>query len=104
MNTKHSEASPMKAIFEEIETFRVLVRATLNGYAARLDTELAVVCSRLEGVDDGKKRIPTGKLGEMRDMLALLRNVDVKPEKGRRKDIKKFDSLVSDLSMLSEKW
>ena len=37
-------------------------------------------------------------------MLTLLRTLEVKPEAGRRKDLKKIESLVEDLRLLSERW
>ena len=37
-------------------------------------------------------------------MLTLLRNSGVKPEKGRRKDLKKLDSISDDLTMMVENW
>jgi t-SNARE complex subunit (syntaxin) len=37
-------------------------------------------------------------------MLTLLRNRQLKPDKGRRKDLKKIESVVNDLTMLIENW
>ncbi len=37
-------------------------------------------------------------------MLMLLRNASLKTDKGRRKDLKKIDSLIADLTMLTENW
>jgi t-SNARE complex subunit (syntaxin) len=34
----------------------------------------------------------------------LLRHRQLKPDKGRRKDLKKIESVVSDLTMLIENW
>ena len=44
------------------------------------------------------------EIHDLRDMLTLLRTLDVKPEAGRRKDLKKIESLVEDLRALSERW
>jgi len=50
------------------------------------------------------KKIPAAKMRDLRDMLTLLRKFSIKPEKGRRKDLKKIDALVGDLTMLIEQW
>ncbi len=44
------------------------------------------------------------EIADLRDMLTLLRTLEVKPEAGRRKDLKKIESLVEDLRVLSERW
>jgi len=52
----------------------------------------------------GAKKVPPAKMRDLRDMLTLLRKFSIKPEKGRRKDLKKIDALVGDLTMLIEQW
>ena len=47
---------------------------------------------------------PNSEIHDLRDMLTLLRTLEVKPEAGRRKDLKKIESLVEDLRLLSERW
>ena len=47
---------------------------------------------------------PNSVIHDLRDMLTLLRTLDVKPEVGRRKELKKIESLVEDLRLLSERW
>ena len=43
-------------------------------------------------------------LYDLRDMTTLLRTLDVKPLAGRRKDLKKIESLVDELRLLVERW
>ena len=47
---------------------------------------------------------PNSELHDLRDMLTLLRTLAVKPEAGRRKDLKKIESLMEELRRLSERW
>ena len=103
MNTKNEDASPVKALKEDIETFRDLLRSTLDGFASRVDKDLAMVVAKAEGLGDPES-ISKIRIHEIRDMLSLLRNANVKPEKGRKKDIKKLEIIKDDLLMLSEKW
>ncbi len=98
-----TEASPTKSLLEELDSFRVLLRASVKGYSSRLDKEMAVVRGRVAEMRD-VEAIPPAKLRDIREMLTLLRHVEVKPEKGRRKDLKKLDSVIGDLAILVENW
>jgi hypothetical protein len=44
------------------------------------------------------------KIRDLRDMLTMLNHRQVKADKGRRKDLKKMESIVKDLGMLIENW
>lgn len=103
MQANEAEASPMKTIVGEIEKLRVGLRETLEVYGARLDQELAAI-GELVGKEAEASKVSGGKLRDMREMLTLLHHADIKSQKGRRKDIKKIDSIIGDLAMLTEKW
>jgi len=98
-----AEASPAKTLLEEIEVFRAAFDGTLQSIGQKFHERLDGIKARVEvlgPVDD----ISSGKLRDIRDMLTLLHHADVKPEKGRRKDLKKLDSISDDLVMLVEQW
>lgn len=103
MKTEPTEASPAKALLEELELFRGLCHGTLDSIGTRLDEQVDAIKSRVDALGAGGE-VPSGKNRDIRDMLTLLRNAGVKPEKGRRKDLKKLDSIAEDLSMMSENW
>lgn len=93
--------SPARSAIEEIDTLRAALHTTLAAFEERLGAEMQSVRDRIAaGSDD----LTSAKLRDLRDILTLLRNLDVRPEKGRRKDIKKIDSAVSDLTLLIENW
>lgn len=97
------ETSPAKSVVDELDGLRDAFRSALQAYASRLEEELGLVKKAV--VDQSaKKRVPPARLRDLRDMLTLLRKFSIKPEKGRRKDLKKIDALVGDLSMLIEHW
>ena len=56
------------------------------------------------GVSARSADSPNSEIHDLRDMLTLLRTLEVKPEAGRRKDLKKIETLVEDLRLLSERW
>lgn len=103
MDSSGNDAAPFKVIAEELESLRVTLRGAVESYLARLDAEIVQVGAAVEK-EAGKKKIPSAKLRDLRDMLTLLRSASVKAEKGRRKDLKRIDSLVGDLTMLTENW
>jgi len=103
MKEPTSDASPMKSVVEELETLRSDFRASLNSYATRIESEITTIRAAVE--KDGKKvKVSSARIRDLRDMLTLLRKFQIKPEKGRRKDLKKLDSLVGDLTLLIESW
>jgi hypothetical protein len=103
MNNDGMEASPVKAVIEELQGLRAEVRQSADSYTARLDSEIERVRAAVEaGSNPG--RLSSSRLRDMRDMLTLLRRREIKADKGRRKDLKRLESLVSDLGMLIENW
>ena len=44
------------------------------------------------------------RLRDVRDLLLQLRSLDVKPAKGRRRDLKKIETLLDELGRIAERW
>ncbi len=103
MKGKDTDSSPATAAVEEIDRTRAVLREVLAAYGSRLDHELAAV-REIVAARAAAPKIPSSKMRDLRDMLTLLRTLDIKPEKGRRKDIKKLDGIAGDLRMLVEHW
>jgi hypothetical protein len=101
MKNDGSEASPSKAVASELQDLRAELRESASSYAARLDAEIERVRQAVETVGGNSSG---AKIRDLRDMLTLLRNRQLKPDKGRRKDLKKIESVVNDLTMLIENW
>jgi len=95
--------TPVGIAITEVDRLREIFHATVAAYSARVDSELAAVRAALAAHADDI-RLSSAKTRDVRDMLTLLRNAQVKSDKGRRKDIKKIDSVVGDLQMLVETW
>lgn len=93
----------MKAVSEELDVLKTSFRSALEIYAARLENEIEQVRTTVLA-ETKRKKIPPAKLRDLRDLLTLLRKSPINPEKGRRKDIKKIDTLVGDLTLLIENW
>lgn len=93
----------MKSTIEELDQLRTVVRETLDAYGGRLEAEIALVRAAVSELRKLKEP-SSDRIRDLRDMLTLLRHVPVRTDKGRRKDLKKLDSLVGDLQMMIENW
>lgn len=72
------------------------LRATVKAYITRLENDLLVCLAALRSYGPIEK-VPREILHQIRDLTIIVRNRKLKPEKGRRKDLRKIDSLIVDL-------
>ncbi|HEY5743677.1 MAG TPA: hypothetical protein VIS99_14175 [Terrimicrobiaceae bacterium] len=94
-------SSPGKAVISELQDLRAELRETASSYAARLEAEI----NRIQGAIEAQQSSSNAaKMRDFRDMLTLLRHRQIRADKGRRKELKKIESIVGDLAMLIENW
>jgi hypothetical protein len=96
---KQRETSPVTMLAGELAALRRDLHATIRAYAVRLEIDLAesmaaVSSKRVEA-------LPREKLHNIREMTIMVRKRKLKPEKGRRKDLRKIDSLIRDLHSIT---
>ena len=68
--------------------------------AARLELDLAesiVAVTQYKRAEDLSRE----RLHDIRDLTIMMRKRKLKPEKGRRKDVRKLDSLIRDLHSIA---
>jgi len=74
-----------------------------RNYLARLHREITELIRALE-----KKQTGTGftrrELKDLRDMLKRVAHLQINPERGRRRDMKKIDALIGELQSTIERW
>ncbi len=116
-----AQASPYKSAAEELDALRKTFRAASQHYAKRIDMEIIRLRERVAGAGEQRIRAvgktkatgnrkarregnPDSRLADLRDMTTLLRTLEIKPVAGRRKDLKKIESLVDELRLLVERW
>jgi hypothetical protein len=100
---KSLEVSPVKSLAEELDFLRKSFRETVQAYSTRLETQLNQIRdSVLECAKN--KHLSPAQIRDLRDMITLCRTLDLKPEKGRRKDLKKVDTLVEELHLMVQNW
>src|SRR5204863_7960578 len=84
---------------DELDSVRRDLRQTIRAYAARLELDLAesmAAVTRYKGAEDLSRE----RLHDIRDLTIMMRKRKLKPEKGRRKDVRKLYSLIQDLQSI----
>jgi hypothetical protein len=84
----------------ELEALRRDLRSTMRAYVARLEIDLAESTRAVGSVKDGEN-ISRERLHDIREIMILVRNRKLKPENGRRKDVRKIDSLIRDVHSIT---
>lgn len=92
-----ADASPAKSLVCDLTKLRRTLRTTGRAYLRRLETELDEIASWAKTRGGNPEKSEIRDLG---DMVTLVRKVEVKPQKGRRKDLKKLDATISELREL----
>ena len=97
------EDLPVKPTLEELTFVRKALHDTMTQYLARIDGELNLVREAVANIA-AQKKVPVERVKSLRDLLLILREVEVKPEKGRRRDLKRIETAVKDLQRIVESW
>ena len=94
------EVSPVTMLTEELSALRRDLRKTIRAYAARLELDLAESTAAV-ALSKRTNSLSRERLHDIRDLTILVRKRKVKPEKGRRKDLRKIDSLIHDVHSIT---
>jgi len=90
------ESSPLTMLEAELRELHHDLRKVAKAYISRLENDLLLCVAALRSYGP-IERLPRELLQEIRDLTIIVRNRKLKPEKGRRKDLRKIDSLIVDL-------
>lgn len=93
---RSADASPAKSLGADLRTLRQLVRTTGRAYVRHLEGELDEI-SIWAAAQANEKKLPKSAIRDLGDMMTLVRKLDLKPAKGRRKDLKKLDATIGEL-------
>ena len=86
----------MTMLESELHALRRDLRKIAKAYTARLENDLLVCLATLRSYGP-IEQVSREMLHQIRDLTIIVRNRKLKPEKGRRKDLRKIDSLIVDL-------
>ena len=82
---------------DSLHTLRLLVREVGGNYLASLQSDVARIEQFVKTADRVNRKQTTA-------MLKAIASLDVKPQKGRRRDLKELDRLISKLSDMADNW
>lgn len=94
--TRRDEVTPLTKLQAELASLRRKLRATIRAYAARLEIDLAESTAAVAALKPAET-LSRQRLHEIRELTTMLRDCNVKPEKGRRKDLRRLDSLIHEV-------
>ena len=97
---KRDEVTPVTKLQVELATLRRKLRGTVRAYAARLEIALAESTAAVAAFKP-VENLSRQRLHEIRELTTMLRDCKVKPEKGRRKDLRKLDSLIHEVHIVT---
>jgi hypothetical protein len=99
-----ASALPLPTVAEELAFLRTTFRELVTAYGATVEGEITRLHAQVTADVDSKKKLPASRLDDLRDMLMHLRSLEVKPAKGRRRDLKKIEVLVEELRAITDRW
>ena len=100
---KSPEDLPLKPALEELTFVRKAFHDAVAHYVARVDGELNEVREAMAAIG-AQKKVSNDRVKELRDILMILREVELKPEKGRRRDLKKVECALKDALKIVDGW
>ena len=92
-----------RELLASLGTLRMLVKEVGGNYLAGLQSEAARIQQTVRLVSESD--MPSRKqLEQMRSMLKAIQGLDVKPPKGRRRDLKELDKTILKLGDMVDHW
>jgi len=102
--SKPASALPLKTVAEELAFLRKSFRDLVTAYASQIEAEITHLHSTVNTEAESKRKLPASRAHDLRDMLMLLRSLEIKPAKGKRRDLKKVENLVEELRTIADRW
>ena len=96
---KRFEVTPITVLEKELELLRRDLRTTLRAYVARLEIDLAESRRAISTAENGN--LTRERLHDIRELMNLVRNRKLKPQNGRRKDVRKIDAIIRDVRSIT---
>jgi uncharacterized protein YciW len=92
-----------KVTCQQLTQLKGVLQETSRHYVERLERELFSASQRIDQASKGKK-LKDSQLNALEDLLELIQQTPLKPEKGRRKDLKRLDLLIGKVTDTVETW
>jgi hypothetical protein len=103
MKSSPIPVTPLKTAVEELDFLRQAFHVGWKAYGSSVEGEIAKLREIAAG-ESARGKLPAALIRDARDMVILIRTLEIKPEKGRRRDLKKIEATVEDLKRIVENW
>lgn len=101
---KNATALPLKPVAEELAFLRKSFKELISAYSTQIEADIAQIQIVISAEAESKAKVAHSRVADLRDMLMLLRSFEIKPARGRRRDLKKVEALVKDLRDITDRW
>ena len=93
------QVSPAKSLLSDLAGLRATARRAGRAYINRVEAEIDEIATwATERAREGD--LPKSRVRDLGDMITLVRKLDGKAGKGRRRDLKKIDATIENLREL----
>lgn len=97
------DASPARSLIADLVRLRRALRQTGRTYLLGLEAEIDEVSAWARAQAEQTDDLPKARLRDLGDMITLVRKLETKPLKGRRRDLKRIDATLADLREISDR-
>ncbi|MCX7887352.1 MAG: hypothetical protein N3B01_08905 [Verrucomicrobiae bacterium] len=94
-----SFAQRQRELSAALQTLRILVREVGGNYLAGLQADIARVDRLVAELEPSRQRA-----AELQRMIRWIAELDLNPHKGRRRDLKTLEKVVSRIAKAAENW
>ena len=88
---------------EELLLLSKVLEEISRNYVNRLQREIQMVVKQIVKVETHGE-FTRKQLKDLNHMVVMIRQLQLKPDRGRRKDLKKIDALIGELETYTENW
>ncbi len=103
-----SKSQSQKALSAVARQQLLLINGLLDevarNYVARLHREISDLVRSIERKQADDPGFSRREMKELNEMLKKIAHLQINPERGRRKDLKKVDALIGDLQSTIDRW
>ena len=104
MRNKKTSRSLALIVSGEIGELQCTLELLLRHYGERIRGDLQELQQAVQTSPAQSAKATKIKTHDLRDMLMLIRGLEVRPTKGKRRDLKRLESLVEDLQGFVRDW
>jgi hypothetical protein len=101
---KSSPRHSTQDLIAALRALRLLIREVGNNYLAGMQSEVAHIEQVIREGQAASGKLPNERAKGLRRIRRDLGRLDIKPDKGRRRDLKQIEKVISDIMEVVDGW